>query len=89
MMDELVTDLALAVEDRHLQRIEGQVGAQVVSDLPSDDLAGEQVRDERGVCEPAGRACIGDVRDPVPPENRIRQVTLQSLPGGRLRAHIR
>jgi len=42
MMDELVTDLALAVEDRHLQRIEGQVGAQVVSDLPSDDLAGDR-----------------------------------------------
>src|SRR5438045_4199697 len=38
---------------------------QLVSDLPADDLAGEQVGDERGVHKPAGCGRICDVRDPA------------------------
>jgi hypothetical protein len=79
MMDEMVTDLALAGEDRHLQRIEGQAGAQVVSDLPADDLAREQVSDESGVCEPAGRVHIRDVRDPAPVRRRRREVPFEQV----------
>jgi hypothetical protein len=39
MMDKLLADLAPAGEDRQLQRIKSQIGAQVISDLPPDDLA--------------------------------------------------
>jgi len=44
-MDEL-TGADLALPERHLERVEDKVGAQVVSELPSDDPAGEHIEDE-------------------------------------------
>jgi len=46
MMDKRASYVLFPAEDRHLQRVQGQAGAQVVSDLPADNLAGEQVGDE-------------------------------------------
>jgi len=43
MVNQLVADIITARPDRHLQRIERQVSAQVVSDLPADNTAGKQV----------------------------------------------
>jgi hypothetical protein len=81
MMDELVIDAVFAGEDRHLQRVEGQAGAQVVSDLPADDLAGEQVSDESGVREPAGGVHVGDVRNPAAVRRGRGEVPLQQVSG--------
>jgi hypothetical protein len=49
MVYEPVIDLVFAGEDRHLQRVQSQAGAQMVSDLPADNLPGKQVSDERRV----------------------------------------
>jgi hypothetical protein len=65
MMDKILADLALPGEDRHFQRVQGEIGSQVTGDLPADDRAGEQVGDERGIGETAGRAGIGDIGDPA------------------------
>ena len=48
MMNEIIADLPLPVKYRHLQGVQGEIGAQVVSDLPPDDLAGKQISDESG-----------------------------------------
>jgi hypothetical protein len=79
MVHELVAEVFLAGEDRHLQRVQRQAGAQVVSDLPADDLAGEQVGDERGVHKPAGCGHICDVRDPAPVRRGRGEVPLQQV----------
>jgi hypothetical protein len=62
---ELVIKVVPAGEDGHLQRVERQAGAQVVSHLPADDLPGEQVSHERRIHEPAGRGHIRDIGDPA------------------------
>jgi hypothetical protein len=61
MMDKVLADLPPAGEDRQFQRVKSQIGAQVISDLPADDLAGKKVADERGIREAAGRVRIGDI----------------------------
>jgi hypothetical protein len=99
MVHKLVAYAVLAGEDRHLQRIERQAGPQMIGDLPADDLAGEQVRDERRIHKPAGRGHIRDVRDPPavgrwrgevpfqqvsrPPRTSIRHRGPRLLPPGR------
>jgi hypothetical protein len=58
----------------------------VVSDLPADDLAGEQVGDERRVRKTAGRGHISDIRDPAAVRRGRSEVPFQQvsrpLPGG-------
>jgi hypothetical protein len=85
MMNKLVTDAVAAGEDRHLQRVQGQARAQVVRDLPADDLAGKQVSDEGGVDETAGRGHIRDVRDPAAVGRWRGEVPLQQVSGPGLR----
>jgi hypothetical protein len=65
MMNELAADLVFPGEDRHLQRIQGQASAQMIGDLPADNLAREQIGDERRVRKPADGVHIGDVSDPA------------------------
>ena len=86
MVHKLAGDAVLAGEQRHLQRVQRQAGAQVVRDLPADDLPGKQVRDERRVHEPAGRSHIRDVRDPAPVRRRRGEVPLQQVSGPAVRA---
>jgi hypothetical protein len=52
MMHQVAADLVLAGKDRHLQRVQGKAGAQVIGDLPADDLAGEQVGDKAVYANP-------------------------------------
>ena len=83
-MNKLITDVVPAGEDRHLERVQGQARPQVIRDLPADDLAGKQVRDERGIDKPAGRGHIRDIRDPPAVRRRRGEVPLQQvsrLPG--------
>lgn len=55
MVHKIGVDLAAAGEDRQLQCVQSQVGAQVISDQPADDLAGKQLDDERGIGKTADR----------------------------------
>ena len=56
-MDQAVEDLAVtgAVPHRHLEGVDGEVGAQGLGDLPADHHAGEHVDDE-GRVDPAAHA---------------------------------
>lgn len=55
-----------AVPDRHLERVDDQLGAQVLGDRPSDDLSGEHVQDD-GEVEPAlAGGHVGDLGGPGP-----------------------
>ncbi len=54
-----VAVLSLAGPQAHLQRVEGEVGAQTLRQLPAHDTTAEHVDDEGGV-DPAGeRAAVG------------------------------
>jgi hypothetical protein len=79
MMDKVAADAVTAGEDRHLQRIQRQASPQVIRDLPADDLAGEQVRDERRVHKTAGCGHIGDIRDPAAVRRGRGEVPLQQI----------
>jgi len=79
MMDQLIADLVFPGKDRHLQRIQRQARPQMLSDLPADNLAGEQVGNERRVHKPAGRGHIRDIRDPPAVRRRCGEVPLQQV----------
>jgi hypothetical protein len=79
VVHELIADAVTPGVDRHLQRIQRQARPQVISDLPADDLAGKQVRDERGVHKPAGGGHIGDVSDPPAVRCRRGEVPFQQV----------
>ena len=94
MMDQPVIDTAPRA-DRHFQRVQSQIGAKMISDLPPYNPAREQVLHERGIGPSGSGAHIRDIRDPaavrrVRGEVPLQQVTRPSAPGtvvrGRLRA---
>lgn len=49
---------------RHLERVEDELGAQMVGHRPADDQPGEQVLDVREIQEPFPGRDVGDVRRP-------------------------
>jgi hypothetical protein len=51
---------------RHLQRVDDELGAQMVRDRPADDPAGEHVEHHRRVDSALAGAVLGDVGDPQP-----------------------
>jgi len=53
-----------ALPDRHVQRVQGQVGVEVLGQLPPDDHPRVDVDDERRVHPPGVGADVGDVGDP-------------------------
>ena len=54
----------LAVPDGHLERVEGEGGAQGARHPPAHDAPGEDVDDEGGVGEARPRRHVGDVGHP-------------------------
>jgi hypothetical protein len=54
----------VATPDRHLERVEHEIGAEMIRDLPADDHAGEHVEDERDVAPAFPCRGVGDVREP-------------------------
>jgi hypothetical protein len=64
MMDQLGQVLAVASADGHLERVEGQIGAQGLRHSPSDDAPGEGIGDEAGVAKACPGPYVGDVREP-------------------------
>jgi hypothetical protein len=55
-----------AVPDRHVERVQDQLGAQVVSHRPSHHAPGEHVQDHRQVQEALPGRDIGDIGGPQP-----------------------
>ena len=55
-----------AVHPGHLQGVDDQLGAQVISDRPADHAAGVDIQHDRAVHPPAAGAVLGDVGDPQP-----------------------
>ena len=83
MMDQLIADLVFPGKDRHLQRVQRQARPQMLSDLPADNLAGEQVGNECRVRKSAGRVHIGDVSDPAAVRRGRGEVPPQQVSGPR------
>ena len=54
----------IATPQRHLERIEDEVGAEVVGELPADDHPRVNVEDERDVQPALPRRHVGDVGEP-------------------------
>jgi hypothetical protein len=80
VVDEPGEVLALTGPDRHIQRVEGQVGAQALGDAPAQDAPAEHVGDERRVREPRPRRHIRDVRDPQLVRCRRLEVPVDQIP---------
>ena len=93
MMNEAVEGLAVAaaVPDGHLQRVQRQVAAQRVGDLPAHHHAAEHVDDERRVHPPNVGLHIGEVRYPQtvgrrrlePSVDKVRGSVLTFVAAGR------
>jgi hypothetical protein len=56
----------LGLGDRHVQGIQDQFGAQVLSHRPADDPAGEAVQHDRHIQPAVAGALLGDVGHPQP-----------------------
>ena len=66
--------------ERHLERVDDQLGAEMVGHRPADDQPGEQVLDVREVQEPLPRRDVGDVRRPGLVRARRAKVALDAGP---------
>jgi hypothetical protein len=56
----------LALCNRHVERVQDELGAQVVSHRPAHDPPRERVEDHREIQPPFAGALLGDVSDPEP-----------------------
>jgi hypothetical protein len=54
MVDQAAEILVPPRPYRHLERIEGEIGTQVIRDLPAQDATSEQIHHESGI-DPAGK----------------------------------
>src|SRR5271165_3861060 len=79
MMNQAVNALVPPRPYRHFKRIEGEIGTQVISDLPAENAAGEQVHNERRVHKPGGRVHVRDVRDPAPVRRHSVEAAVQQV----------
>src|SRR5581483_6788217 len=72
-------DPVLALPEGHLQGVEGEVGAEVVGDLPAHDPPGEGVDDVGHEDEPGPGPHVGQVGDPQPVRRRRVEVPLDQV----------
>jgi hypothetical protein len=79
MMNEIPVHPVAARPDRHLQRVEGKFGPEIIRNLPADDFPREQVEDEGRIHETACRLDVGNVSDPPPVRRRRGEVPLQQV----------
>jgi hypothetical protein len=86
MMNKLTADLVFARKDCHLQGVQRELGAQVLSDLPANDLAGKQIGDERRIGKAAGGVHVRDVSDPAAVRRGRGKVPPQQVSGPLLAA---
>ena len=89
MMDQPADRFMATRPDCHLQRIDRKIRTQVISDLPAQNTAGEQIHHERGI-NPAGRRIhISDIRHPPPVRRSREEMPVQQVirHGGRVARH--
>lgn len=83
MVDESAARRDLPRVDGHLERVEGEVGAQRGGDLPPDDEAAEDVDHESDVDEARMGLHIGEVGHPEPVGRRGAEVPIDEVSGPR------
>ena len=66
VVHELDVGAAASTRQSHAQRVEDEVGAHVIGELPANDPAREDVDDEAEVDHALPAANVGEVRDPEP-----------------------
>jgi hypothetical protein len=71
----------VAAPDRHLQGVQGQVGAQVAGQLPADDQPRERIDDQGGVDEPRPGPHIGQIGNPELVRTGRAEVALHQVSG--------
>jgi hypothetical protein len=64
-VNDCPVDIA-ATPDRHLQRVDDKLAAEVIGDRPADDATGERVEDDREADLAGVSRVLGDVTDPEP-----------------------
>src|SRR2546430_14527252 len=90
VVDELDVGAGAAQPERHLERVEHEVGAHVRRELPADDHPTVGVDHEREVDEPLPAAQIAQVGDPELARTRGAEVALDEVgPPQRLRIGLR
>ena len=88
MVDQPLNALVPPRPDRHFQRIEGKICLQVISDLPAQNAAGEQVHHERGIHEIRGDdGHVRDVRHPAAIRRGSVEAAFQLAKGDHAFAH--
>jgi hypothetical protein len=65
--------------ERHLQSVEDELGAEMISHRPADDPAGEEVLDVREIEPALPRADVGDVRRPRAVRRQWVEVALHEI----------
>jgi hypothetical protein len=81
VVHEPVEPAAATIVDGHLERVDGQIGAQRLRCLPADDHAREHIDDERHVHPPGVGLHVGQVRDPQPVRGRRPELPLDEVGG--------
>src|SRR5947207_6798393 len=90
VVDELDVGAGAAQPERHLERVEHEVGAHVRRELPADDHPAVGVEHEREVDEPLPAAQVAQVGDPELVRTRGAEVALDEVgPPQRLRIGLR
>ena len=77
--------VAVSSPQRHLQRIEGQLGRHRRRGAPADDAAGEHIGDERRERHPGPGRHVGEVDDPQLVRSRCSELALHQIRGTRRR----
>src|SRR5438445_3143665 len=78
-MDQLDIGAGAALAERHLERVEDEIGAHVRRELPADDLAAVRVDHEREEDEPFPAAQVGQIGDPELVRLGRREVALDEI----------
>jgi hypothetical protein len=65
--------------DRHVERVQDQLGAQVLSHGPAHNSQGEGVQDHREIQPALAGALLGDIGDPEPVGAGRLEVTLDEI----------
>jgi hypothetical protein len=79
MMDQAVNRLMPPRPYRHIESIDGKISTHVVSDLPAENTAGEQVHNERRINKPGKRVHVCDVGDPAPVRRHRAEAPVQQV----------
>ena len=70
------------LRQRHVQRVEHELGLEIMAHCPADDAAREGIQHDSQIQEPGPGRDVGDVRDPQPVRLIGVEVPVDQIAGG-------